>query len=366
MKVICDRGVLVEALNLAGAVVVLRTPKPVLSCVRLTAADGALSIDSTDLEVGLHIQVNQVEIEEEGQLLVPADKISAIVRESLDAAITIQSDKEATHIHGEDSHYKIFGYPINDFPSVAVFSDESDFQINAAQLHQLITRTLFATARENSRYAINGILLEREGKKLTMVATDGRRLALAKGSVDQPKGDPQIAIIPTKALSMLARLFDDPENTVKVKISEGQAMFATDVTTLTTNLVEGNFPPYNDVIPKEHDRKAVFSTELLARGVRRASLLTNDEIKGVRMKFSADNLVLASRNPEMGESEITVPIMEYTGEPIDIGFNPYFVTDLLKVIETDEVTIELKSPQKPGVIRAGNDFVYVVMPVNLD
>ena len=365
MKVICDRGALVDALNLAGAVVVSRTPKPVLLCVRLEASKGVLSIASTDLEVALHLTVAQVDVQEEGEALIPADKLTAIVRESADTTLTIETDAEAGHVRGEDSHFKIFGYPPAEFPPIAVFGDEADFQINAGQLHDLINKTLFATARENSRYAINGVLVERDGKKLTMVATDGRRLALAKGSISAVKGEVASAIVPTKALGLLARLFDDPGETVKVKFIDGQAMFATDTATLTTNLVEGNFPPYKDVIPKDQDKKAVFATDALASGVRRAALLTNEESKGVRMAFSADRLLLSSRAPEMGEAEVTVPVESYTGDPVEVGFNPHFITDVLKVVDADQVTMEFKAANKPGVLRVGSDFTYVVMPVSL-
>ncbi|MEX0742644.1 MAG: hypothetical protein WD079_07580, partial [Phycisphaeraceae bacterium] len=144
-----------------------------------------------------------------------------------------------------------------------------------------------------------------------------------------------------------------------------QAHFASEQATLTTRLVEGNFPPYKDVIPKEHDRKATFNTEVLTSGVRRASLLTNEESKGVRFSFNNDAMVLSSRAPEMGEAEVTVPVENYTGEPIDIGFNPFFVTDVLKVIDAPEVTMEFKAPNKPGVLRAGGEFLYVIMPVSL-
>jgi DNA polymerase-3 subunit beta len=365
MKVICDRGALSDALSLAGAVVVTRTPKPVLRCVKLVASDGTLSITATDLEVGLHLAVEQVEVSEDGEALVPADKLGAIVRESTDATLTLESDQEALHVRGGDSHYKVYGSPVEEFPPVATFEGEADFIINAGHLHQLITRTLFATARENSRYAINGVLLERDAKKLTLVATDGRRLALARGTAAQPKSEAHSAIIPTKALSMLARLFPDNSEDVRVRLVQGQALFAGESATLSTNLVEGNFPPYKDVIPKEHDRKAAFETDALASGVRRAALLTNEESKGVRMSFSADGLVLTSRAPEMGEATVNVPITEYTGEAIDIGFNPGFVTDVLKVIDADQVTLEFKAPNKPGVLRAGQDFLYVVMPVSL-
>ncbi|MHB1156204.1 MAG: DNA polymerase III subunit beta [Phycisphaerales bacterium] len=365
MKVICDRGALVEALGLAQSVVVSRTPKPVLTCVKLSAEGGALVLTATDLEVAIHLSVSQVEVQEPGEALIPADKLVSIVRESVDATLTIETDGEAAHVRGADSHYKIFGYPPAEFPPVKPFKGEADYQISAGTLVELVSKTLFATARENSRYAINGVLMERDGKKLTMVATDGRRLALAKGVVSGGGADVQSVIVPSKGLNLLQRLLGDPTDTVKVKIADNQAMFATETATLTTSLVEGNFPPYKDVIPKDQDHKATFATSVLASGVRRAALLTNEESKGVRMAFSAEKLVLSSRAPEMGEAEVNVPIESYVGDALEIGFNPQFVMDVLKVVDSDQVTIELRASNKSGTIKSGTDFVYVVMPISL-
>ncbi len=364
MKVICDRGALAEALGLAQGVVVARTPKPVLTCVKLLAEGEALTLAATDMEIAVHMVVDQVEIQEPGEALVPADKLTAIVRESADPTLTIHTDGDQTHVTGADSHYRILGYPVAEFPPVSPFTGEGDYEIAAGALNELITRTLFATARENSRYAINGVLVEREGRKLTMVATDGRRLALAKGSATG-EGAGQSIIVPTKALNLLERVLDDPSEKVKVKVANNQVHFATEAVTLTSNLVDGNFPPYKDVIPKEHDRKATFSTDALASGVRRAALLTNEESKGIKLSFSPDQLVLSSRAPEMGEAEVSVPVEAFEGEPIEIGFNPQFVTDVLKVIDADQVTIEMKAPNKPGTLKAGSDFLYVVMPISL-
>lgn len=365
MKVICDRGALAEALNLASGAVLPRSPKPVLLNVKLTAGNGVVTLAATDLEVALHIAVSQVEVQKEGATLLQADKLTAIVRESVDPTLTIESDEEAGHIRGTDSHFKIFAQSVDEFPPVAPFEGQADFEMNAGQLNDLVARTIFATARETSRYAINGVLMEREGKKLNMVATDGRRLALARGTCNNASKEAVECIVPTRALQLLGRLLSDPSATVRVKISENQAHFATDTATLTTNLVEGNFPPYKDVIPKDQDRKAVIASDVLASAVRRAALLTNEESKGVRFAFSADGLKLSSRAPEMGESEVNVAVESYSGEPVEIGFNPQFVTDAMKVVDSDQVTIELKASNKPGTLRVGNDFLYVIMPVSL-
>jgi DNA polymerase-3 subunit beta len=255
----------------------------------------------------------------------------------------------------------------------AVFSHPS------GGLEAIITRTVFATARENSRYAINGVLLKRDGKRLEMVATDGRRLALCRTQLAAGEKDAKAVscIIPTKALSMLQKIVKSPDETVQIAITDNQIFFSVlgagekdgsaGRATLSSNLVEGSFPPYEDVVPKDHDKRIVFDRDVLSSAVRRAALLTNEESRGVRMAFKGKNkqLELSSRAPEMGEAQITVDLSKYEGDDIEIGFNPLFLTDALKVVSETEVIFELKAPNKPGVVKAGTDFVYVVMPVNL-
>jgi len=365
MKVICDRAALVESLNLVGAVALTRTPKPVLSCVQLTAKESSLTLAATDLEVAVHISTAQVDVQAPGQALVPADKLSQIVRESIETTLTIEVDQDVVHVRGEDSHFQVFGQPPGDFPPVPQFTDEPDFQVSASDLHQLISQTVFATARENSRYAINGVLIEREGDKLAVVATDGRRLALAKGTCQSATDTSRAVIVPTKALQIAQRLFADSQQLVKVRVAENQVLFADENSVLASNLVEGNFPPYRDVIPQDGDKKVTIQTSVLASAVRRAALLTNEESKGVKMSFSADGLAITSRAPEMGRAEIKVPVQGYTGDPVKVGFNPQFILDALKVTDADEIHLELKAPNKPGVFRVGKGFQYVVMPVNL-
>jgi DNA polymerase-3 subunit beta len=395
MKVIVDRAALLDAINLISGVVAARTPRPQLQCVKITAKKSGKSAEmtlaATDAEVSLRLVTTQVDVQEPGEILIPADKIRGIVAaEEGDATLTIESgDGDACHIRGTDAHFKILGYPpaelppIPDFDKVAAGKDPSMkakavFSHTAGDLGQMIARTLFATARENSRYAINGVLMKREGKRLEMVATDGRRLALCRQNIGGGQGDkdaPAIScIIPSKALSMLQKLIESPEAPVQIAITDNQILFALGSdeeggkkAVLTSNLVEGAFPPYEEVIPKDQDKRVTFDRDALSSAVRRAALLTNEESRGVRMKFNADEkqVEFSSRAPEMGEAEINIEVSSYEGQDIEIGFNPSFITDALKVIAEPEVIMELKAGNKPGLIKSGTDFVYVVMPVNL-
>lgn len=408
MKVICDRGALLEAVNLVAAVVPTRTPTPALSCVKLvatkTAGAGQLTLSGTDAETSLHIAISAVDVQKPGMVAVPADKLRAIVAaEDGEPTLTLETDGEQCHIKGQNAHFRVFGYPAGEFPALPDFAAtitgaagaeaaKTVFSQQAGTLLDLVSKTMFATARETSRYAINGVMLKRDGKKLEMVATDGRRLAMCRSTAvsagkDAP-GGAVTCIVPTKALNILAKLVRDDEDTVRIAITDTRIFFAFEDAVagagsggakaektashpravLTSSLVEGTFPPYEDVIPKDQDKKIVASRDLLGSAVRKASVLTNEESRGVRMAFSkADkSLKLSSRAPEMGESEISVDLTSYEGEDIEISFNPSFIADVLKVVPDAEVIVELKASNKPGLIKStSGDFVYVVMPVNL-
>ncbi|MGP1273301.1 MAG: DNA polymerase III subunit beta [Phycisphaerales bacterium] len=396
MKVVCDRDALLEAVNLVAGVVNARSPKPQLACIRLTAGTeggaGVLTLEATDAEIALRLSILQVTVEDEGAALVPADKLRQIVgAESNEPTLRLETDGSTMSIRGADAHFQIFGYPAGDFPELPSFAEIASgksgpkpkdvFAAPAGTLSTLVGKTLFASARENTRYAINGVLMKRLGKQLEMVATDGRRLALCKASLPgTPKGDKDgpaaSCIVPAKALGLLQKLAGDPEETVAVAVTDTQAVFAIGGTetdgsgaraTLASSLVEGTFPPYEDVIPKDQDKKAVFNRDVLGSAVKRAALLTNEESRGVRMTFrgEAKQLELASRAPEVGEATIQVDLPSYDGEDVEIGFNPQFIAEALRVIPEGEVIMEMKSGSRPGLIKAGSDFLYVVMPVNL-
>ncbi len=391
MKVICDRGVLMDAINLVSGAVAGRTPRVQLTCVKLTATknggSGELTLSATDAEVALKLTMSQVDVQQPGEALIPADKLRQIVSaEDADPTLTLEVENDVCHIRGADAHFKVFGYPPADFPPIPDFASLVSGNADqpkakalithpAGSLAQLVSRTLFATARENSRYAINGVLLKRDGKRLEMVATDGRRLALARANLTGQEKDakPVSCIIPTKALNMLGRLINEHEEPVQIAITDNQVLFSFGTAAspgravLVSNLVEGAFPPYEDVIPKDQDKKVTFDRDAVASAVKRAALLTNEESRGVRLSFTGKGkqLELSSRAPEMGEANVKVDLTDYSGDDIEIGFNPQFIVDALKVMTEPEVIMELKAPGKPGLIKSGNDFVYVVMPVTL-
>lgn len=364
MKVIVQTAGLQDALGLAGSLVQTRTPKPVLQCVKLVAADDALTLLATDLEVGCRYKIAAVKVEKPGEALLPAERLNGIVRESGDESLVIETEKDACVVKGSGSKFRILSYDPAEYPAVAEFAGESDFQVPTAVLTNMIGKVLFATAKAHSHYAISGVLWEATGKKLQMVATDGHRLAQAKGALAR-NAQSATAIVPAKLMNLVQRLDGgDAEETVQVKIQENQILLQTDRVLIVSSLVQGNFPKYADVIPKECSRKAVLRTAEFAHRIRQAALLTTEDSRGVKMSFQPETLTLSSRAPEAGEAEVECPIA-YEGEPIQIGFNPAFLTDVMRVIDQEEITLEMTAPNKPAVFKAGPDFLYVLMPVDL-
>lgn len=367
MKVICNRAALLEAVSVTSSVVPARSPKPVLSCIKLTCEKDRMMIAGTDLEVAIKFVDGQVQVDQVGTTLVQADKFRDIVRESTDDTLSLSVDGTELHVRGADSHFKLLTQAASEFPPIPDHAGAADLEVPAGTLKQLISQTIFATSREGTRYAFNGVLMTPEKSMLTLVGTDGRRLALARGEMmSSSKKDKGLkVIIPAKSLGLVEKLLTNSDEIVSIKLSENQAVFSTADATLTTNLLEGQFPNYDEVIPKESDKKMTASTADLLSAVRRAALLTGEESKGVRMEFTrAKGLTLSSRNPEAGEAKIDFAC-KFDGADITIGFNPTFVADALKVVNSDEVSFELSAPNRPGLIRAGGGFLYVIMPVNL-
>ncbi|MBN2137104.1 MAG: DNA polymerase III subunit beta [Sedimentisphaerales bacterium] len=366
MKVNFNRAALAEALGLLTPVVPSRTPKPILRCVQIAAEGKAVRICATDLEIGISYTASEVQVEEAGELIVSAEKLSAIVRESVDDVLLIESADGTCQIRGADSHFTIYGHEPGQYPAVPVFEGDADIEIGLGELQGGIEQCLFATARESSRYAINGVLWEIKDKKLTLVATDGRRLARSRVKVGSAPGKDNVGgvIVPAKTMQLLEKLVGGEKDTVAVKVVDNRIVFNCANVVISSTLVEGNFPKYEDIIPTDHDKKLTLSTGGVLSAVRRSALLTSEESRGIKLAVTKNKLVFSCRAPEMGDAQVDMSI-DYKGEGIEIGFNPQFLLEVLRVIRASDFDLELGQSDRPGVIKSGSGFLYVLMPINL-
>ena len=363
MKVICQKATLLDALQVTSTAVVARTPKPALQCILVEAQDDSLTLVATDLQVGIRYRLDQVDVKEPGAGLIPADRFLAIVRECPDDALSLAVEHSTCRIDTSDSHFTLNTSEVESFPSVPDSDGPEGLKITVGTLRSMIHRTLFAAARESSRYAINGVLWAPEDKQLLMVATDGRRLAQVRAALVSGTSA-TTAIVPVKTMTLLDRCLTETHQEVAVSFQENRIIAKLPKVVLSSTLVEGTFPKYQEVVPHDAAVKITLKTDVLLSAFRRAALLTTENSQGVRMQFSKERLVLTGRAAETGEGRVEIAI-EYPFDDLEIGFNPHYVLEALRVVGTEEVILELKAPNTPGLIRAGEDFLYVVMPVSL-
>lgn len=354
-----------DAFQVAATLASQRTTKPVLQNVKVETSEEGVVLSGTDLEVAVRLSlVEGVEVLEKGQILLPASRMAGILRESPGDELEIETVENACQIKGKDSVFKILVEDPEQFPALPTMETEDALQIEAASLKAMVRKTAFATARESTRYALNGILFVISNHTLELAATDGRRLAVASLDLETSQAPLPQAIVPVRALTELERLPTKEGESVLVKLEETQVFFKTERGLISSRLVEGNFPPHKEVIPKDLNKKVTVARTDLLSAVRQAALLTTEEAKAVRLNLSPGKLTVSSKTPESGEAEVNLKV-EYAGDTLEIGFNPDFLIDVLRAVEVEEIVFEASEPTRPALIRAGKDYLYVVMPLTL-
>ncbi len=367
MNINFNRQALLDCLSLLTSVVPSRTPKPILKCVLISAKDKHIRLSATDLEVGISYVLSEAEVVEPGEFVVPADRLAAIVRESTDEVLRFTASEDACQIRGCDSQFTIYGHKAEQFPPVSVGDKKGDVEVGLEELQASVQQCLFATAKESSRYALNGVLWEIKGKKLFLVATDGRRLARSRAGLASAPSErmaKEKIIVPAKAMALIEKLHAGDKDRVSVALLNNQVQISCGHVEIVSNLVEGNFPKYEDIIPSDYDKKLVLSTEAALSAVRRCALLTTDESRGIKLSLDKGTIVFSCRAPEAGDARIELAV-DYKGAAVEIGFNPHFLIDALRVIPAAEFEFELGQADRPGLIKSGADFLYVLMPLNL-
>ena len=364
MKVKSDRRELLEALTLAQTVVPVKATQPVLQNVKMVATENALEILATDWEVSFRYRIDKVEVMEQGEALLPTRQFADLLRKLPDASVEFKVEDHILMLEKDSDYFKVQGDDPEEFPDLPVFKDEAFVEIDPGVFSEMIKKTAFAAAKEKMRYALNGVYFVLDGNKFIMVATDGKRLAKIEKRIKGKKKLKAEAIVPSKGVNLLEKLLSEEEEPVKLSITETQCMAATRKAVITTRLVEGQFPNYNDVIPKDLSRKLELSTPAFMSVVDQAATFTSPESMSVKLSFSENKLVLSSHAADLGEAKIEHAV-EYSGEPMEIGFNPIFIKDVLNVIGSDKFTLSLGERTSPGIISAGEDYLYVVMPVNI-
>ena len=363
MKFSVSKEKLLEGLQTVQNVVSTRTTLPILSNVLLHASEGLLRLTTTDLDVGVCGSV-EAQIDKPGATTLPARRLATIVRELPASEIHVEVDsKNVASIRCGQSFFKILGLPEEEFPPLPRFDDAKEFKLAQKDLRDGLRKTSYAISTDETRYVLNGILFSFKENKLTMVATDGRRLALVDIEVEFPRSHEVEIIIPTKCVTELARLMGD-QGDVKMKVGENQVAFEVDGTLLVSKLVEGNYPNYRQVIPAEARERVTLERELFHNAVHRVSLLASDKSNSVKLVFSKNNIEIAANTPDVGEAHESLPVT-YKGKDFSIAFNPDFLMAPLRNLPNDEVYLDLIDEMSPGVIKIQTPFLYVLMPMRI-
>ena len=359
---------LMSGLQSVQNIVSTRTTLPILSNILLRAEGNRLELTATDLDVTISCAV-EAAVQKPGATTLPVKKISSIVRELSSAEVELDvDDKNVCSLKSGASFFKIRGLAAEEFPPLAKFKEDKKVSLPQEKIRGMLKKTSFAISTDESRYVLNGIFMSLKEHKLTMVATDGRRLALVDEDVDISENSQGEFIIPAKAVNELSRLLQD-KGEAEVKFSDNQAAFTLMDDKgfnilLITKLIEGNYPNYRQVIPAETKERISLSREEFMHALRRAEIMTSEKQNSVKLAFTKNNLSITANSPEVGEARESMAI-NYKGKEMAIAFNPGYVIEPLTALTVDEVFLELIDELSPGVLKINGPFLYVVMPMRL-
>ncbi len=280
--------------------------------------------------------------------------------------MSIEADPNACMVRGASSEFELPGEDPAQYPDVPSFDGDNYHQIQAGLLRTMIHRTIFAAATESARFALTGVLWEATAQKVRLVATDGRRLAVADGiGVMNGKHDTtgQTPVVPTKAMQLLERSLGDAEEPIFVSLRPNEALFRTSRAEIYGRLVEGRYPPYRDVFPKKSGFKAKLAVPAFMSAVRQAAILTDEESRGVDFSFAKGKLTLKAKVADKGRAKVEMPV-DFEGKGADVTFDPKFIIEMLRVLDEDaELTLELGDAATAALFRVGDDYSYIVMPL---
>jgi len=362
MKLKMKRDDLLIGIQTVQNVVSSKATLPILSNVLLEISNNILKLNATDLDIGISCAI-PVESIEEGAITIPAKRFSDIIKELPVGDVNIYAKKNnQIDIEGKNCRFKLNGLPKEEFPKFPEFKDNEMIRIQQADLKEMFKLTSFAASHEESRYVLNGVLIELSDDLIRIVATDGRRLAKIEKKLNSSIKKEVSVIIPIKAVQEINRNLKE-EGEVSFIIGTNQILFDIDGVLIATRVIEGEFPNYNQVIPKPIKTKVNVNTKDLLYTIKRANLLATPDFQAVKFEIFNDKMVVSKHTPDVGESREEIPI-EYTGPEFIVGFNPVFLIDFLKNINKETIGIEFLGPDKPAVIRI-DDYLYLALPMRI-
>ena len=360
---------LAQVLNVVGS----KATMPILSNVLIEAEKDHISLTTTNLDLGIRCRI-KAEIKDPGSVTLPVKRLAGIVRELPNLDVTVDgSPNHQVKLTSGGSTFKIMGIGKEEFPPLPEFGEEKAHSLAQSELATMLRSVAYAQSTDESRYILNGVYFNFRDGRLFLVATDGRRLALVSKEMEVAPEAAGAIILPAKTVGELNRLLDKGEK-VQISFNDRRAAFqiATDKDAsglvdniyLYSKVVEGNYPNYQQVIPKETHQRIKLERELLLQCVHRAALVCSEKANSVKIRLSTNLLEITAQSPDFGEAHESMAI-SYSGPDLQVAFNPAFVMDPLKALSKDEVFFEVKDEVSPGVFKTLDNFVCVIMPVRL-
>jgi DNA polymerase III subunit beta len=368
MRFTISREKLQEGLGAVAASIPAKTTLPVLSNILVETTERGIRLSGTDLDIAVSTEV-PADVETAGAITIPAKKLSEIARELPPSPVKVAAaGEQRVNLECGRSRFKLLGLPKDEFPAFPGVKFDASWRVKSGDLQKLITHTSFAVSTEESRPILNGVLWELKPDRMRMVATNGHRLAkmeLPITSAGAPSGD---LIVPPKALEQIRRLFPADEE-LEIARGDNHLGFRSPLTAVFTRLIEGPYPPYEQVIPKDNDKVAVADKASLTSALKRMSVIASDQTHRIRLSFNAGMLKFSVQTPDLGEAQDELPI-RYDGDPLDIGFNASYLLEILRFIPSEEVRLTFKAPERAATVEPeGWDdpakYLCLVMPLRL-
>jgi DNA polymerase-3 subunit beta len=367
MKLSIERDELLRGLARLQAIVERRGTLPILANALIDARGADVSLAATDLEVGV-VARHPARVDSEGSITIAAKKLFEIVRELEEPEVLIRTDDGARIlIQSGSARFSLLSISPEEYPTMPAAEGVDFVELESSLLAEMIDRTLYATSTDETRYNLNGVFMEMEQDRLCFVATDGHRLARISKPLATPAGFLKSGIIvPRKGVAEMRKLCDETEARVEVGLGDGFLMLRAPDRLLSCRLIDGEFPNYRQILPKDHVHRLVISRERLAGAVRRISLVAHERSRGFRFSLHEGQIELAASNPDLGEARETLPT-DYTGERFETGFNARYMLEALGALSSKEVVLELSSELTPAALRPADapDEVAVIMPMRM-
>ena len=368
MRFTISREKLQEGLTAVAASIPTKTTLPVLANILVETTDKGIRLSGTDLDIAVSTEV-AADVESAGAITIPAKKLSEIARELPPSPVRIAAaGEQRVTLDCGRAHFKILGLPREEFPSFPAVKFAESWRVRSGDLQQLITHTSFAVSTEESRPILNGVLWELRPDAMRMVATNGHRLAKMELPIKSSGAPANDLIVPPKALEQIRRLFPADEE-LEIARGDNHLGFRSPFTAVFTRLIEGPYPPYDQVIPKDNNRIAIADKAALTSALKRMSVIASDQTHRIRLSFNAALLRFSVQTPDLGEATDELPI-RYNGDPLDIGFNANYLLEILRYMPTDEVRLTFKAPERAATIEPEGwsepgAYLCLVMPLRL-